>query len=238
MLKANWVLAACCAAALISSGCGSSADAGPTQTASEQVDAGKADTVTAEIRMSAGTLKIEGGAPNLLSADFRYSESIGRPVVAYDVAGAHGRLVVHSASGGRTNGNAVHEWNLRLGNAVPLDLSVGLGAGESHLDVAQLALRSLEVNMGAGEMTLDMAGKYMKDVTVQVNGGVGEAKIRLPKATGAVVDAAGGIGGVSAHGLTKRDDGKYYNDAYADDKPAVRMKVRGGVGDINLTVGD
>ena len=93
----------------------------------------------------------------------------------------------------------------------------------------------MEVQIGAGELLLNLAGRYTKDVTVQVNGGVGEARIRLPKSVGAIVDAKGGIGSISAQGLTQRD-GKYYNDAYADGKPAVRMEVRGGVGEIKLSV--
>ena len=91
--------------------------------------------------------------------------------------------------------------------------------------------------MGAGEMVLNVAGKYTRDVTVQVNGGVGEARIKLPKDMGAVVEATGGIGSISTNGLTRRD-GKYYNDAYSEGKPAVRMEVHGGVGDVIFSVGE
>jgi len=120
---------------------------------------------------------------------------------------------------------------------VPLKMNVTLGAGESNLDMSQLPLQSLEVNMGAGEMILNVAGKYTKDVAVEVNGGVGEAQIRLPKDVGAEVTATGGIGEISTKGLTQRN-GKYYNDAYAEGKPAVRMNVQGGIGSITFRVGD
>jgi hypothetical protein len=125
-----------------------------------------------------------------------------------------------------------------MSSGAPLDLSVSLGAGESHLDLSQISLRAAEVNMGAGNMTFTMADRYTKDIDVRINGGVGEAHIRLPRETGAVVEATGGIGGVEAHGLTKRDDGRYYNAAWADDTPAVHMTVRGGVGNIVLNVGE
>jgi hypothetical protein len=214
-----------------------SIDPGPTLTASENIEAGKADSVRAEIHMNGGNLEVQGGASSLLNADFRFSERIGRPVVRYDVTGGHGLLTVESPRGGaRSNGK--NEWTLRMSSGVPLDLSVGLGAGESHLDVSHLALRSMDVNIGAGEMNLNIAGRYSKDVNVEINGGVGEARIRLPRDMGAVVEASGGIGGVTADDLTKREDGKYYNAAWSDDKPAVRMRVRGGVGDIHLSLGD
>lgn len=225
------------AALVLLAGC--EVDSGPILTGTATVEAGKADTVRAEIRMGAGDLQVEGGSSRLLDATFRYSQSAGRPVVHYDVMGGRGLLTVESPQDGSTRGkNAKNEWALRMGTELPLDLSVRLGAGDSRLDVSQLALRSADVNMGAGNLTFNMANRYTQEVNVQINGGVGEAHIRLPKETGAVVDAAGGIGSVQANGLTKRDDGKYYNAAWAADNPAVHMKVRGGVGDIVLNIGE
>jgi hypothetical protein len=182
--------------------------------------------------MNAGELWAEGGAARLLDATFRYSERVGRPAVHYDVTGGRGLLTIESPHSGGLKGNATNEWRLRMNSTVPLDLSLHLGAGESHLDLSQVKLRAAEVNIGAGNMTFSMADRYTQDINVQINGGVGEAHIRLPRESGAVVDATGGIGSIQAGNLTKRDDGRYYNSAYADDKPAVHMKVRGGVGDI------
>ena len=54
-------------------------------------------SVRADIHMAMErTLRIEGGAPKLMNGTFRYSESIGAPLVRYDVTGAHGELVVES----------------------------------------------------------------------------------------------------------------------------------------------
>jgi hypothetical protein len=214
---------------------GCTVDTGPVETSNQQIDAGAAESVRAEIRMGAGELHIEGGAPKLMTGTFHYSESIGPPTVRYDVTGAHGRLLVESPKNSQSGNKTVNTWDLRMGSDMPLDMTVNLGAGESTLDMSQLQVRSVEVNIGAGEMTLNMAGKYKRDVTVQVQGGVGEARIRLPKDIGAEVKATGGLGSIDTKGLTKRD-GKYYNDAYAEGKPAVRMEVQGGIGNINLSV--
>jgi hypothetical protein len=91
--------------------------------------------------------------------------------------------------------------------------------------------------MGAGELVLNLAGRYTKDVAVRVSSGVGESRIRLPESMGVVVDAKAGIGGINAKGLTQRY-GKYYNDAYTEGKAAVRVDVRGGVGEVTLSVED
>jgi hypothetical protein len=223
-------------AVLLSLTIGCNVDRGPTQTANEQIDAGKAESVRAEINMGAGELRVEGGSSNLMAASFRYSERIGRPVVRYEVTGAHGNLTVESPKNGSSSGNAVNEWDLKMGSELPLEMNVSLGAGQSTLDMSHISLRSLDVNMGAGQMELNLDGKYKGDVRAEVNGGVGEAKIRLPKDVGVVAEATGGIGGVSTKGLTKRD-GKYYNDAYSDTKPALRLQVHGGIGNIELNVG-
>ena len=151
-------------------------DAGPTQTATDAIDLGKAETVHTEIHMGAGTLKLEGGAASLMTGSYRFSEKIGRPVARYDVTGASGRLTLNSPKGSSSKGNNVNEWDVRMSSDVPMDLTVALGAGESTLDASHIQLRSLEVDMGAGEMSLNVAGKYTKDVSMQVNGGVGEAK--------------------------------------------------------------
>ncbi|MCC6395340.1 MAG: hypothetical protein IT167_32430 [Bryobacterales bacterium] len=210
-------------------------DPGPVHTAQESVEAGAAENVSVDIRMGAGELRLEGGGSKLLDATFRYSEAVGRPVVRYELTGFRGRLTVESRKKTPVGGKMTNEWNLRLGSKVPVDLTAHLGAGKTDLDVSSVPLRSLEVHMGVGELELNAAGKYAKDVNMQVHGGVGEARIILPKDFGAVVDARGGIGSINARGLSKRD-GRYYNSAYEEGKPAIHMDVRGGVGEITLSV--
>jgi hypothetical protein len=76
------------------------------------------------------------------------------------------------------------------------------------------------------------AGNYKNDVSATFSGGAGSTRSGYPK-----MEARVAIGGVDTSGLSKRDDGKYYNVAYDAGKPAIRLKVQGGVGDIKLDVG-
>jgi hypothetical protein len=221
---------------LFATGCNViNSDSGPTKTEEHEIDSGPAETVRAEIRMGAGELHLQGGGTKLLAGSFRYSERIGRPTVRYDVTGSRGLLSVESPKNASLIGKMVNEWALRMGSQAPLEMSVKMGGGTASLDVSSLPLRSIEVEMGAGEMKLSL-GKYTNDVTVLVKGGAGNTEIRLPKDMGAAVDAKLGIGSIDTSGLTKRD-GKYYNQAYAEGKPAIQVEVRGGVGDIKLNVG-
>ncbi|MEP6715238.1 MAG: toast rack family protein, partial [Terriglobia bacterium] len=178
---------------------------------------------------------LDSGGSRLMEGSFRYSEKMGKPNLHYDVTGGHGRLTVESPKNTSLTGKVVNEWNLRMGSQTPLDLIVSVGAGNADVDVSRLPVRSVEVRAGAGELHLNVAGKYSGDVTVKVEAGAGSARIRLPRDMGAVVDATVGVGSVNVSGLTKRD-GKYYNASYVEGKPAVRMQVRGAVGDVTLSV--
>ena len=221
---------------LVVTGCNVvNSDSGPTKTVEQEIDVGKAEAVRAEIRMSAGDLHVRGGGTKLMAGSERYSERTGPPAFRYDVTGSHGLLTVESPKTDGSIGKGGGDWNLRFGSTVPLDLYVSLGAGDADLDVSTLPLQHVEVKMGAGDMRLNLAGKYTKDVTALVNGGAGDTRITLPGNMGVVVDAKIGIGGIQTDGLSKRD-GMYYNEAYAEGKPAVHLEVHGGVGDITLNV--
>jgi predicted membrane protein len=91
----------------------------------------------------------------------------------------------------------------------------------------------VNVEIGVGELKMDLRGAPKNDYAVSIRGGVGEATIYLPEAVGIEADVEGGIGGIHAPGLEKRD-GRYVNDAYGRAKNTVRLDIRGGIGAINL----
>lgn len=113
------------------------------QTEPKSVELEDADSVRVEIRMGAGDLEVSGGADKLLEADFTYNVAEFRPEVKY----SGGTLIVRQACvGGCALGdNDRCEWDLRLNNDVPMDLSIGLGAGTSHLKRAGLSLSTLDI---------------------------------------------------------------------------------------------
>jgi len=192
-----------------------------------------AKSVTANLEMGAGELKLSGGSSKLLDADFRYDESFGKPSVEYHVSGDRGMLDVmqqqeHAAFGARDN-----DWDLRLGGSAPIDLKLNMGAGQGDLRLNGLNVSSMEINMGAGELHLDFTGVRTNTLQADIQGGVGSATIRLPKEIGARVNASGGLGSINAHGL-KRDGDDYVNDAYGNAASTINLRVQGGVGQITL----
>ncbi|MEP7247908.1 MAG: hypothetical protein ABI885_30055, partial [Gammaproteobacteria bacterium] len=123
-----------------------------------------------------------------------------------------------------------------FGDKTPLELDVHLGAGESTLDLKRLPIRRVDVHMGAGELNLNL-GSYNRDVDVNVTGGVGQANIYLPRGQGVIAQASGGLGSIEAKDLDRRG-GYYYNAAYSPGQPAIKLNVRGGVGEIRMMVED
>lgn len=209
---------------------------GPPQTESHSVDLDKSEMVQVTLKMPAGKLDVHGGSTKLMDGDFTYTRPVTKPEVHYDASGFRGRLLVEEPGGSHHGDFSKYHWDLRFNDEKPMDLEVNFGAGEGRLDLGSLTLRSLTVHMGVGQLRLDLRGKPKNDYRVSVHGGVGELTIYLPEGVGVVADAKGGIGGISARSLEKRD-GRYVNDAYGHSPVTVRLDIHGGIGAINLVGG-
>jgi hypothetical protein len=186
---------------------------GPSRTETRSVDLDNSELVRAELKMGAGELHVRGGSPKLMDAEFTFNRPMMRPSVHYDASGFRGHLLVEEPSNVH-HVNSNYRWDLRFNDDKPLDLI-------------------LEIHMGVGELRVDLRGMPKNDYDVSIHGGVGEATIYLPEGVGIVAEAHGGIGGINARGLEKRDD-RYVNEAYGHSKTTVRLEVHGGIGAINL----
>jgi hypothetical protein len=206
---------------------------GPVQHDTQAIELDKSEMVRVELKMGAGELKVEGGSPKLMEADFGYNIPSWKPVVHYDSSSFRGQLSVEQPRGAHGGPHVTYTWDLRLNNTVPLDLVTHLGAGEARMNLGTLNLRSLDVNMGVGELRLDLRGSPKRDYTVKVNGGVGQATIYLPSDVGVVANAHGGIGNIEVRGLEKRN-GQWVNSAHEHAPVTIHMDVNGGIGNIVL----
>jgi len=141
----------------------------------------------ANLRMEAGELNVTGGADALMEADFSYNVADWKPEIAYDVSGDTGELTVEQgrSEGVPLGGDARNEWDVRFNDAVPTDLLVEMGAGESNLDLDSLTLTGLTLHVEVGETTVDLTGDYAQGFDANIAGGVGEATVLLPSEVGA-----------------------------------------------------
>jgi hypothetical protein len=222
-------------AALALSGCVVNTDfGGPLQHLQKSIELDKSEMGRVEIKMGAGELRVEGGSPRLMDADFEYNISSSKPMVRYSASSFRGELSIEQPSGFHGGTNSKYTWNLRLNDKLPLDVVTHLGAGEAHLNLGTMNLRSVEVHMGVGEVELDLRGKPTRDYNVQIHGGIGQAIVHLPSTVGIVANASGGIGDIEVRGLEK-SNGRWTNAAFEHSPVTIHLDVKGGIGNITLT---
>ncbi len=202
---------------------------------SESRDLGSATTLHAEITMPEGQLNLSGGTSRAIEADFDYKAGWSRPTVDYHVSDGKGELEISQDNRGPALGPEDNTWHIRVNDTVPVDLEVAMGAAQGNLDLREVNLKGLVVKAGVGQVKVDLTGRRSEDLNVGIHGGVGQAVVRLPKNIGVIVEAHGGIGAVTTHGLKKQDE-KYMNDAYQKSPHTMHVNVDGGIGNIDLTV--
>ena len=183
--------------------------------------------------MSAGELRVGGGAERLVDGWFTFNVPEWEPVVDYKRDGDHGSLVIRQGSGSSMF-NAKNTWDLKLNDTVPLSLTTTVGAGEGTMSLGSLNLQGVQVDAGAGEFTLDLRGTPKQSYDVRVNASVGQTNIRLPKNVAIVATATAGVGGVKVTGLEKQGS-TWVNAGHEQDPVVIHVSVRGGVGQIDVT---
>lgn len=220
--------------ALLLASCNPALTVGELKTESRSVDLGDAKSVTVTIDFGAGVLDVEGGAKDLLDADFTYNIDKLKPKVEY----ADGTLKVSQPD---TNGmpalpgvtNFRNEWGLRLGNDVPMDLSVNMGGGTSNLKLSGLSLSGLDITLGAAQGTIDLTGDWAHNLDVTIDAGASNITVLLPKDVGVHVVVDRGPTAIDTQGLT-RDGDVYTNAAYGESQVTMHVDLTTGIGIVSL----
>jgi hypothetical protein len=234
MLARGWPLAM---GVLCLTGCVVEVHNGPTRHEFREFERKGIERLRLDLHMGAGEVKVRGGAPELVRADFTYNVDGWKPEVTYHTLGGTSDLSIEQPGSSHTHiGDTTYIWDVQAANDIPLELIAHLGAGSARMDLGSLTMRRVEVEMGVGELNMDLRGTPKHDYDVHIHGGVGEATIHLPSGVGIYASGSGGIGEIRTEGLRKQGD-HWVNDAYDDAKIRIRVDVEGGIGQINLLVG-
>ncbi len=240
MARSVVLFVAVLAATVLVGACGAApqrVEVGELQAESRSVEAEGADSAKASLRLAIGELDVGGGAtqPRLMEADFAYNVAAWEPGVNYEVVGDSGELDVRQQGLGEgiPTRDVRNEWNVRLSEDVPIDLTVQMGGGVGNLDLDNLDLTGLNLDVGAGSTRVDLSGDWGRDLNATVRGGAGEVTMLLPSRMGVRVNAGTRLGRVNSEGLQK-DGEVYVNDAYGNSDNALEVDITGGVGQINL----
>lgn len=222
-------------------GCINRVAVGPTLTDSQSIELGDIDSVQVDIKMGVGELKVNGGATNLMDAEFTYNIEDWRPEVRFEQRGSRGELTVSQPEGeinGIPDDDIKYRWSIDLSDDIPMDMDVDLGVGESDLNLSGLNLQSLVVDTGVGETTINLTGNWEESFDVRIKGGVGETTVYLPEDVGLRLEADTGIGSLVVNGLQKEGDSNVFtNAAYGESDTTITLEVSGGIGKITVQVG-
>ncbi len=206
---------------------------GPMEHESKVIETGNFEMARIELEMGAGELHMQGGSPKLVEAKFDYNAPAWKPAVESNTSSFRAEIRIRQPPNTGNLGNTKYKWDIRLNDAVPMNIVTHFGAGEAEMNLGSLDLQNLEIHMGVGELRLDLRGTPKRDETVEIHGGIGQATIRLPKEVGITATAKGGIGDISVTGLERRD-GRWVNQAYDRSPARIHLDVKGGIGNIQV----
>lgn len=123
-------------------------------------------------------------------------------------------------------------WDLAVTRAVPLDLTLDTGVGETIVDLTGAQLEALRVDAGVGEvaLTLPAGGGY----DASVDAGVGEITVRLPTSVEARIRVDTGIGDTRVLGSFDVAGNTYTTAGYDEAEAPVDLSINGGIGEVTV----
>lgn len=221
------------AAALVSA-CGfTSEPAGPLQREHAAFDLDGGQLAHVRLSVSAGTLDVKGGSSRLAEANFAFNVPAWKPNVVYRPRGDERDLEMTQPGSGASFSNTENTWDVALNDAIAMDLSAELGAGEAKLQLGNLNLRRVSVRVGAGRVEMDLRGTPKASYTAEVRGGVGEAVIYVPATVAISATASGGLGSINVSGLEQRGE-RWVNPKVPTSPVSITLDITGGVGEIRI----
>jgi len=187
-----------------------------------------------DINHGAGTLDIGGSAPSgkLLQGTFAGGvesrlEKIGNGV---SLTMQPPTNVVWSFP----IGNEGFRWNFRLTDAVPLDMRLHTGAGETHIDLTKLQVKKLRLETGASSSTITLpANAGYSEVTVIA--GAASVVLKVPAGVAGRITMKSGLVGTKIDASRFPFNGDTYESPdYASAANKIQILVEAGVGSIEI----
>lgn len=225
---------------LLVAACGG-VEIGEIQSEKASINMQEEKSLDVSIRLGAGDLTINGDTPKAAEADFTYNVDKLKPVVDYQVSDGVGKLSIYQSNMNKPLGNLEgleYKGDVKLNSALPMKLYVKTGAGTNLLDLRTLRLQNAEIFSGVGQTTIDMNGVYKENFDVTIESGMGNTKIIVPNQTGIKIFVESGIGQVETKGLIPEKKDIFKNDIYDKSKVKINMKIKMGVGDLQIVEGE
>jgi hypothetical protein len=195
-----------------------------------------AKSVEVSLNIGAGRLVLSGGASELLTGGFIYSNKKWKPEINYKVKDSKGILKIEQPENGdfTINDDDKYVWNLKFNNEMPLHFNIELGAGLSEIALSELNLKHFHMVMGVGKTEIDLRGKWKQSTEIYLDGGIGLSQVYLPDNVGVKLEVVKGIGGVDIKNLTKKKSSVYVNKSYENSDIVLNIFLKTGIGKIEV----
>lgn len=197
-----------------------------------------------DINSGTGDLTVDGqaGSVDLATGSLEYYSDNGAPSVRLDRNTDSTDLTIRSNEGfhlGFFNigSGRAPRWDVHLNSTLPTTLKVGLGAGNTTLNLSDIRLLGLTVDGGAGNASISFPAVTQPTIST-IDGGVGNLTLHIPKGTEARVTVDSGIGNVHVDSrFAKQSSGPdvYITAGYDATPNRLDLKVDAGVGNIDIT---
>jgi hypothetical protein len=128
---------------------------GPTETVTiSEALPEKGQVADITLMMGAGNLSVSGGADGLAAGTIDYNVAEWKPTLTRDGDALTIEQGKRDGTFGIPENDILNEWDIQLGNDVPLNLTVNAGAYKGVLDLSGLRLKSLSINDGASDSSV------------------------------------------------------------------------------------
>jgi len=142
------------------------------------VDLQGTEAVRAVVKLASGKLDVRGGAESLMEGTFAYASEAWKPVVAYGVEEGRGTLEVRQPirEGANLEGPE-YEWDIALGDAVPIQLETKVASGSVTVAGAGMKLSSVDTATASGPVSVDLSGDQAELKAVSLKTASGRSRL-------------------------------------------------------------
>lgn len=123
-------------------------------------------------------------------------------------------------------------WRLNLTEAIPLEISLGLGAGNIDADLKSLNMDELVVNMGVGDTMVILPDRDRLDA--QVKGAIGQIVIVVPEDAGVRLNADTALVSLSVPDEYQRVADSYESPNFNTADNKINLSVNMAIGNVVL----
>jgi hypothetical protein len=175
------------------------------------------------IEMGAGTLKLSGGASNLVEGTIQYNVEDWKPSVLRSADGIKFSQK-NTSNVGIPDGTIVNDWDLKLGTS-PIDLNISAGAYDGNLDLSGISITSLTITDGASKAKV-FFNSLNPSVMTSLSYKTGASDVELHGLGNANVQEVSFDGGVGAYTL----------DFSGELKNNISARVSSGMSDLKIII--